>query len=146
MNNSDIKPVAWVPVHPKNGPLWAMTTVDPSPEHLPSYPLQPLYASPAKINGTLQRENEMYAAEMSAAKDAGFTDAMDLWTSYLGLQEANAALQRKAEQLARIAAVLSDSTAASCTSDQYSHRVTLHYPDRATADVALDVLTHRDPP
>lgn len=36
------KAIAWVPVHPKTGPLWAMTTDDPSPERLPSYPLRAL--------------------------------------------------------------------------------------------------------
>jgi hypothetical protein len=56
------EPVAWVPVHPKNGPLWAMTTDDPNTERLPSYPLMNLYtATPqqsksepvAKLFGTL---------------------------------------------------------------------------------------------
>jgi hypothetical protein len=38
------QPTAWVPIHPRNGPLWAMTTSDPSPERLPSsYPLRPVY-------------------------------------------------------------------------------------------------------
>lgn len=37
------KPVAWVPIHPRNGPLWAMATDKPDPERLPnSYPLRPL--------------------------------------------------------------------------------------------------------
>ena len=41
-------PVAWVPMHPRCGALWAMTTAAPSEERLPShYPLSPLYASPA---------------------------------------------------------------------------------------------------
>jgi hypothetical protein len=56
------EPVAWVPVHPKNGPLWSMTTDDPNTERLPSYPLMNLYtATPqqsksepvAKLFGTL---------------------------------------------------------------------------------------------
>lgn len=34
------QPVAWVPVHPQHGALWANTTADPSPERLPSYPLR----------------------------------------------------------------------------------------------------------
>jgi hypothetical protein len=37
------EPIAFVPVHPRNGPLWAMTTNEPNPERLPSYPLMPLY-------------------------------------------------------------------------------------------------------
>jgi hypothetical protein len=37
------EPVAWVPVHPSHGPLWAMTTADPSPERLPSYPMRKLF-------------------------------------------------------------------------------------------------------
>lgn len=36
--------VAFVPVHPLQGPLWAMTTDQPNPERLPSYPLMMLYA------------------------------------------------------------------------------------------------------
>lgn len=37
------QPVAWVPIHPRTGPLWAMTTDKPDPERLPgSYPLRPL--------------------------------------------------------------------------------------------------------
>lgn len=42
------EPVAWVPMHPRVGALWAMTTATPSEERLPShYPLSPLYASSA---------------------------------------------------------------------------------------------------
>ena len=42
------EPVAWVPMHPRFGALWAMTTATPSEERLPShYPLSPLYASSA---------------------------------------------------------------------------------------------------
>jgi hypothetical protein len=37
--------VAWVPVHPKNGPLWSMTTDKPDPARLPSYPLRALVFS-----------------------------------------------------------------------------------------------------
>ena len=39
------EPVAWVPVHPRSGPLWAMTTDKPDAERLPSYPLMPVYAA-----------------------------------------------------------------------------------------------------
>ena len=42
------EPIAWVPVHPRIGPLWAMTTDAPDPERLPSYPLMPLYAHPPR--------------------------------------------------------------------------------------------------
>ena len=38
-----VTPDAWVPIHPRNGPLWSMTTDKPDPERLPnSYPLRPL--------------------------------------------------------------------------------------------------------
>jgi hypothetical protein len=40
------EPVASVPIHPKTGPLWAMTTDKPDPERLPSYPLMRLYTTP----------------------------------------------------------------------------------------------------
>jgi hypothetical protein len=40
------EPVASVPIHPKTGPLWAMTTDKPDSERLPSYPLMALYTSP----------------------------------------------------------------------------------------------------
>jgi hypothetical protein len=42
------KPIAFVPVHPRNGPLWSMTTNEPSQERLPSYPLMPLYTAPPR--------------------------------------------------------------------------------------------------
>ena len=37
------EPVAWVPIHPRTGPLWSMATGSPDPERLPHYPLVPLY-------------------------------------------------------------------------------------------------------
>lgn len=40
------EPIAFVPVHPRNGSLWSMTTNEPSQERLPSYPLMPLYTHP----------------------------------------------------------------------------------------------------
>ena len=43
---AEAPPVAWVPVHPLEGPLWANTTASPDRERLPSYPLMALYASP----------------------------------------------------------------------------------------------------
>ena len=42
----NVKPAAYVPVHPKSGPLWSMTTDDPNTERLPSYPLMNLYTAP----------------------------------------------------------------------------------------------------
>jgi len=40
-------PAAWVPIHPRSGPLWSMTTDKPNPERLPnSYPLRPLVFAP----------------------------------------------------------------------------------------------------
>lgn len=49
----------------------------------------------------LRAENEMYAAEMTSAKAAGFTDASDLWTSYVGLLAAHRELQSDAAVLTR---------------------------------------------
>lgn len=47
------EPVAWVPMHPRFGALWAMTTATPSEERLPShYPLKPLYASSAPADSS----------------------------------------------------------------------------------------------
>jgi hypothetical protein len=44
-------PVAFVPVHPKNGPLWANTTAIPNSENVPQhYPLMPLYDHPQQRN------------------------------------------------------------------------------------------------
>ena len=41
------EPAAWVPIHPRDGALWSMTTATPSEERLPShYPLSPLYTRP----------------------------------------------------------------------------------------------------
>lgn len=41
------EPDAYVPIHPRNGPLWSMTASDPSPERLPSsYPLRPVFFGP----------------------------------------------------------------------------------------------------
>lgn len=37
------EPVAWVPMHPRTGALWSMTTGSPDQERLPHYPLMPLY-------------------------------------------------------------------------------------------------------
>lgn len=43
-------PVAWVPVHPRNGPLWSMTMRAENRDVLPHYDLMPLYgtAQPSK--------------------------------------------------------------------------------------------------
>jgi len=46
MKPAQQEPVASVPIHPKTGPLWAMTTDKPDPERLPSYPLMRLYTAP----------------------------------------------------------------------------------------------------
>lgn len=42
------KPAAFVPVHPKQGPLWANCTADPNPERMPAYPLMALYDLPPR--------------------------------------------------------------------------------------------------
>lgn len=61
------EPVAWVPMHPRQGALWAMTTATPSEERLPShYPLSPLYASSAPAAAPEQADN--VAAEVEQWK------------------------------------------------------------------------------
>ena len=40
---------AWVPIHPKHGPLWSMTTSEPNPDRLPSYPLRALMFADAAL-------------------------------------------------------------------------------------------------
>lgn len=45
MSNLPTDPVAWVPVHPRTGPLWANTITSIDADR-PSYPLMPLYGSP----------------------------------------------------------------------------------------------------
>jgi len=54
------EPIAWVPVHPRIGPLWAMTTDAPDPERLPSYPLMPLYAHPPRREWVGLTEPELH--------------------------------------------------------------------------------------
>ena len=51
------EPVAWVPIHPRTGPLWSMTTGSPDEERLPHYPLKPLYTRPAP-DTELRRERD----------------------------------------------------------------------------------------
>ncbi len=52
-----VAPVAWVPIHPRNGPLWSMTTDKPDPERLPaSYPLRPLVFADGTPGVTLPSE------------------------------------------------------------------------------------------
>lgn len=45
-------PVAWVPIHPRTGPLWSMTTGSPDEERLPHYPLKPLYTRTRQTPGS----------------------------------------------------------------------------------------------
>lgn len=40
------EPVAFVPIHPRNGILWSMTTPTPDPEQLPHYSRISLYTEP----------------------------------------------------------------------------------------------------
>lgn len=40
------EPVAWVPVHPRTGPLWSMTMKTENRDVLPHYDLMPLYVQP----------------------------------------------------------------------------------------------------
>ena len=61
------EPVAWVPIHPRTGPLWSMTTGSPDPERLPHYPLMPLYTCPAPDWKTAERD----AALAELAGEAG---------------------------------------------------------------------------
>lgn len=49
--NQHDEPSAWVPIHPKLGPIWASITVDPDAERIPKYPLAPIYVyRPIKTN------------------------------------------------------------------------------------------------
>jgi hypothetical protein len=48
---SQAKPVAWVPLHPRTGPLWANTTANLELDR-PIYPLMALYASPLPADAT----------------------------------------------------------------------------------------------
>jgi hypothetical protein len=61
------EPVAFVPVYPRNGPLWSMTTNEPSQERLPSYPLTPLYTHPPRREWRSLTEEEIvkFADEVS---------------------------------------------------------------------------------
>jgi hypothetical protein len=45
------EPVAWVPVHPKSGPLWANTVASMDSDRPQHYPLMPLYSSATKGEG-----------------------------------------------------------------------------------------------
>lgn len=56
------EPVAWVPVHPKNGPLWSMTTDAPSPERLPNYSLMSLYPAPLSTPDSANRSADSAGA------------------------------------------------------------------------------------
>jgi hypothetical protein len=57
------EPVASVPIHPKTGPLWAMTTDKPDPERLPSYPLMNLYTTPPAAQQDIQRLSALVRAQ-----------------------------------------------------------------------------------
>lgn len=41
-------PVAWVPVHPRTGPLWANTVASLDADRPASYPVMPLYSAPVE--------------------------------------------------------------------------------------------------
>ena len=86
------EPVAWVPMHPRFGALWAMTTATPSEERLPShYPLSPLYASSAPAAApereniieaqvrTLTAERDEARAELAQARDVLSRLEWDSW-------------------------------------------------------------------
>lgn len=40
-------PIAWVPIHPRIGPLWANTITSMESDHPRSYEMMPLYAGPS---------------------------------------------------------------------------------------------------
>lgn len=60
------EPDAFVPMHPKHGPLWACTTENPTSENTPEhYPLAPVYLAPpvpAGLKLTDQMVNAAYKA------------------------------------------------------------------------------------
>lgn len=63
---------AWVPVHPKHGNLWTMTTNDPNRERLPhEYPLAPLYLRPTNVTALEARVKEL-EGEIAQVKKASF--------------------------------------------------------------------------
>lgn len=74
------QPVAWVPLHPRLGPLWASTIGSLDSDHPKNYALMPLYASvpvpPVASNGDvsckareLEAELDKLRAEKRAADD-----------------------------------------------------------------------------
>lgn len=69
------EPVAWVPIHPRTGPLWSMTTGRPAEERLPQhYPLKPLYTRPAPRNLAVDllamtAERDAALAELAQARE-----------------------------------------------------------------------------
>jgi hypothetical protein len=71
------EPAASVPIHPKTGPLWAMTTDKPDPERLPSYPLMRLYttppaAQPATEESSATQPDYAWPTVDDYEKDVGF--------------------------------------------------------------------------
>lgn len=46
---AEAQPVAYVPVHPRNGPLWAHTVPTMESDRPASYPVMPLYAAPPAV-------------------------------------------------------------------------------------------------
>lgn len=63
------EPVAWVPIHPRTGPLWSMTTGSPDEERLPHYPLEPLYTRPAPATELRCERDDQAAGQAQAMAD-----------------------------------------------------------------------------
>lgn len=83
-----VKPAAYVPVHPKSGPLWSMTTDDPNTERLPSYPLMKLYTAPPQPElepvayGVLGDDGQIdWTVEYPFSNEPGWPDSVPLYTA-----------------------------------------------------------------
>lgn len=72
------EPVAWVPVHPRNGPLWANCIPTKDSPHPAHYPLKPLYERPAQPPALL-RELAAIAYDTSKAAEDRIRDIQELW-------------------------------------------------------------------
>lgn len=76
-------PDAWVPLHPKTGPLWSMATAEPSTERMPSYALAPVYlqAPPAAVPVGYDDDEIADACMMAEVPDSKY-EAIITYLSY----------------------------------------------------------------
>jgi hypothetical protein len=80
--------VAYVPVHPRCGPLWANCIASPDSPHPQHYPLKPLYERPAQPPSLL-REVAAIAYDTSKAAEDRIRDIQDLWEGATATKESN---------------------------------------------------------